>query len=230
MTARRALIAAVAAGALLFASCRQDKPASEPGASLPASTPPAVTAVDGPPVIVAPAKGTSVAPGGTVHVVVQAPRATRVMLVGPETSLTDEAAPFEFDLVIPTAALGSFPIQAFVATAAGAFEESNTVTLSVLGPTLQSMKVEPHDMILTGIGSTRSLIVLGLYSDGVERDITDPSTGTIYLTERPEVASVSPAGLVTALSPGAVNVTARQESRERGYVLHQATVSIMVMP
>jgi hypothetical protein len=150
--------------------------------------------------------------------------------VGPGTSLTDDAAPFEFDLVIPAAALGNFPIQAVGASATGAFAESNTVTLTVLGPTLQSMKIVPRDMILLGPGSTQSLVVLGTYSDGVERDITDPSTGTTYIASSGGVVSVSPAGVVTALSPGAATVTARQERRDRGYVVHQTSVGINVFP
>ena len=177
--------------------------------------------------IVAPAPGTRVAPGATVRVVVQA-SSTRILLVGPETSLVDDAAPFEFDLVIPAAVVGNFPIQAFGASDAGTFEKSDIVTLSVLGPTLKSMRMVSPTMILTGVGSTRNLSVLGMYSDGVERDITDPSTGTIYEASSGGVVSVSPAGVVTALSPGAATVVAW--NGDITVARHNAVVSISVFP
>lgn len=215
--ARRAVIATVSAGVLVL-GCG---PAEQVGPR--AERQPPAAAPAGPvPVIVAPATGTVVAPGESVRVVVEA-NSTRVMLVGPETSVIDEAAPFEFDLVIPAAAVGSFPIKAMGASAEGAFAESNTVTLSVRGPTLQSMKVVPRDMILVGPGSTQSLVVLGTYSDGVERDITDPSAGTTYVASSEGVVGVSPAGVVTALSPGVGSVTAWNQP-------HNATVTVHVMP
>jgi hypothetical protein len=173
-------------------------------------------------VIVSPAEGAVVSPGSSVRVVVQA-TSTRVMIVGPGISAIDDAAPFEFDLVIPTTAVGSLPIQAFGDSATGTFAESNTVTLSVMGGSLQSMKMVPREMILFGPGSTQSLAVLGTFSDGVTRDITDPSTGTVYIASAGGVVSVSPAGLVTAVSFGAASVTARNGP-------HGATVSINVMP
>ena len=90
------------------------------------------------------------------------------------------------------------------------------------------MKIVPPDMILVGPGSTRSLIVLGIYSDGVERDITDPSTGTIYEASSGGVVSVSPAGVVTALSPGAATVIAHNGDITVGR--HNAHVGINVFP
>jgi hypothetical protein len=221
ITERLAVIAAVSAGVLL--ACNSAEQAGQRAErESPAAAPPGPV-----PVIVAPAPGTRVAPGETVRVVVQA-SSTRVMLVGPETSLTDDAAPFEFDLVIPAAAVGNFPIQAFGASATGSFAESNTVTLTVLGPTLRSMKMVPREMILVGPGSTQSLIVLGVFSDGVERDITDPSTGTIYEASSGGVVSVSPAGVVTALSPGAASVVAWNGDVRVGR--HNAHVGINVFP
>lgn len=217
ITARRAVIAAVSAGVLFWASCRQNKAASGPGVSVPAAT-----SVGPVPVIVAPATGTVVAPGESVRVVVQA-SSTRVMLVGPETSLTDDAAPFEFDLLIPAGAVGSFPIQAFGASDTGTFAESNTVTLSVRGPRLQSMQMVPREMMILAPGSTQSLSVLGTYSDGVTRDITEPSAGTTYIARGEGVVSVSPAGVVTALSLGVGSVIAWNQP-------HNASVTVHVMP
>lgn len=141
--------------------------------------------------IVAPATGTVVAPGTSVHVVVQASW-TRVLLVGPGTTAIDEAAPFELDLSIPAEAVGSFAIKAFGASDTGAFSASNTVTLSVVPPaSLQSLRAVAPDLILFGPGSTHSLVVLGTYSDGVTRDVTDASTGTVYRANRPEIERVA---------------------------------------
>jgi hypothetical protein len=211
ITARRSLrlvIAAVSAAVLCWASCGRKKSTSEPPGPVP--------------VIVAPATGTVVAPGASVHVVVQT-SSTRVLLVGRGTSATDDAAPFEFDLLIPTEAVGPFPIQAFGASATGTFAGSNTVTLNVQPGSLQSMRIVSGDVILKGPGDTESLAVLGTYSDGVTRDITHASTGTTYYASSGGGVSVSPAGLVTWGSPGTATVVARNGR-------HQASVRVTVLP
>jgi hypothetical protein len=191
------------------------------GASLPA------TALFGPdPVITTPAPNTVVTSGVPQLVVVDAPTATRVLLVGPETIEVDDTAPFEFQFMIPARAAGNFPIRAFAAYATGSFGQSNAVNLVVRTRpvvTLQSLTIEPLQTTLA-IGSTRQLAVLGRYSDGVTRDITDASTGTTFhFDSGGNVVSVSSAGLVTALSRGTASIRARNGS-------HDASVSIFVLP
>ena len=215
LAARRALvITAVSAGVLVLGCRKAEQAGPRAESEAPAASP-------GGPVIVTLATGAVVSPGQSVHVVVEA-TSTKMMIVGPGISAIDYVAPFEFDLVIPTTAAGSLPIQAFGASATGGFEESNTVTLSVVGGSLQLVQIVPKEMILFGPGSTQQLSVLGTFSDGVTRDITDPSTGTRYRTERPAIATVSPAGVVTAGSPGTVNVYASNGMR-------QASVNVSVL-
>src|SRR5438552_854123 len=90
------------------------------------------------------------------------------------------------------------------------------------GAPMHRFEIVAPSMIRFGAGSTRSLHVLGMYGDGVQRDLTEPSTGTTYETSRPEIASVSPEGLVTAGSPGAATVVARNAG-------HQTSTGVTVL-
>ena len=70
---------------------------------------------------------------------------------------------------------------------------------------LDSLSISPDSFTLTSAGETRQLTVTGTYSDGNTEDLTAASTGTTYTSSNPDVALVSPDGLVTA---GTANGTA----------------------
>src|SRR5882724_9762531 len=62
---------------------------------------------------------------------------------------------------------------------------------------------------------------MGVYPGGVNVDITTAATGTVYVVTNPAIATVSPNGLVQAVSPGTVIVQASNSGA-------QALVSISV--
>ena len=77
-------------------------------------------------------------------------------------------------------------------------------------PELLSVRIVPETVELEGAGATRQLLVMGRYSDRLERDVT--SLGRWEFSNA-GVAAVSPGGKVEALAEGVTNVTARLGSR-----------------
>jgi pimeloyl-ACP methyl ester carboxylesterase len=162
--------------------------------------------------------GTISAPGQTVHVVVQANAGVsvdRVLLVGPGLGAEDPVSPFEFDVVIPDDSLGDFALSAVGVDGAGNLFTSNSVTLRIAATSaLQSVDIIPGTVTFVNVGEATALSVLGSFDDGIVRSITGQTTGTIYSVSDPSIASVSPAGVVTAVSGGTTVVVARNGSRQ----------------
>ena len=67
------------------------------------------------------------------------------------------------------------------------------------GPKLRSLRIVPHDPTIRGANAAQHFLVLGAYSDGVERDLTDQS---VFSLSNSRVAKVEPSGRITALADG----------------------------
>jgi len=164
--------------------------------------------------ITSPASGTVVAPGQSVNVTLVANSGvtlSSVLLVGPSVAQVDSAPPFEIMFQVPFEAVGDYVISAAGTDGAGQYYSSNQVTLVVQpSAALVSLSIAPDSPVLFGAGDTLQLAVVGSYSDGVDRDVTD--LGTIFDSANPGIATVSGTGLVTAVTTGAVLVTAEKDS------------------
>lgn len=180
--------------------------------------------------ITAPPAGTIVRPGDTVHVVVDTipgDLVSTVLLVGPETTAVDTQPPFEFDLLVPSNAIGSFTIDAAGKDANGDwYTTTNPVTLRAT-PTaaLVALHIIPQEPIIFGVGQVRPLMVTGDYADAISRNISKPQTGTIYLTSTPSIVSVDEQGLVTSLSPGIGTVIVQNSG-----VQDSSSVTVIAVP
>ncbi|MCY3759222.1 MAG: DUF1549 domain-containing protein, partial [Acidobacteria bacterium] len=77
-------------------------------------------------------------------------------------------------------------------------------------PELLSVRIVPEAVELEGAGATRQLLVMGSYSDRLERDVT-----SLIRWEFSDagVAAVSPGGRVEALAEGVTDLTARLGTR-----------------
>ncbi|MEE9261260.1 MAG: hypothetical protein V3U95_01610, partial [Dehalococcoidia bacterium] len=150
-------------------------------------------------IITSPADGTGVFSGDTVLVVVEPEAGVvvyRVLLVGgsggaggPIAAVVDESSPFEFNLPIPAEAIGVFKLSAIGSDSSGNLLGSgnlfgsNEISLQVTPlAALQSMTLRPRNAILVTTGESLNFGVLGSFADGIVRDITSPTAGTVYLT------------------------------------------------
>lgn len=94
---------------------------------------------------------------------------------------------------------------------------------------LHSLQVTPVDPTLAG-ATTQQLTATGRYEDASERDVTAEAA---WASSRPEVATVSAAGLVTPLGAGTTTVTASLQGVSGSTVLtvtNAQLVSIEVTP
>ncbi len=84
--------------------------------------------------------------------------------------------------------------------------EGKTATLSVTvaGPALTSVAVTP-DMLQLGAGATVQFVATGAFADGSTRNVSSEAAWT---SSTPAVASVSAAGLVTAMTAGTTTIEA----------------------
>jgi cysteine-rich repeat protein len=165
--------------------------------------------------ITAPPAGTAVTSGAVTHVIVEPdPGVTvsSVLLVGPAVAVVDAPAPFEFDLIVPNDAAGSFTLTAYGTDGAGSFFGSPAVDLIVTpAATLTGIMLLPQDPILFSLGETRQLSAIGIYNDGIVRVLTSASTGTIYLSNDPDLVSVSADGLLSALGVGRTTIVVQND-------------------
>ena len=73
--------------------------------------------------------------------------------------------------------------------------------------------------ILTNIGATLQLTTTATLPDGSTADVTPTSTGTSYRCTTPSVATISPEGLITAVTSGNCLFIAQHEGRTATFIL-----------
>jgi hypothetical protein len=73
---------------------------------------------------------------------------------------------------------------------------------------LQRLVIQPPPA-LSFTGQVVQLEVMGIFADGVSRDLTGPETGTLYETSNAAVLGVDPSGLLQARSNGTASVRVR---------------------
>lgn len=78
------------------------------------------------------------------------------------------------------------------------------VSVSVNIVTLTGLIAEPDSIEFASIDETRPILIRGLYSDGTSQRLT---TGVSFATANPYVATVTSAGLVTAMGEGTTRIS-----------------------
>jgi hypothetical protein len=109
--------------------------------------------------------------------------------------------------------------------------ESQTISISVTLPptvTLQGLKSAlGNKLFLVMIGENEQLYIKGVYSDGVERDLSSALTGTTYTSSDEKVVTIDKDGLVTAKSVGTARITVKNSKHE---LVVEAEVKDIVKP
>ena len=78
-------------------------------------------------------------------------------------------------------------------------------------PVPRSLGIAPSTAVLSAVAATVQLAVTATFSEANPVDFTSQSAGTTYTTSNPAIATVSPDGLVTAVSSGTVLISAMNE-------------------
>jgi Bacterial Ig-like domain (group 2) len=96
---------------------------------------------------------------------------------------------------------------ATITAANGNFSTTSTVTLTLPPVTVTGVTLSPPSLTLTALGSTVQLNFEENLSDGTSQSLTN-AAGTTYQSDTASVATVSAAGVVTAVGNGTATITA----------------------
>ncbi|QSQ13474.1 choice-of-anchor A family protein [Myxococcus landrumensis] len=179
--------------------------------------------------IVSPAPGTPVSPGATVTVVTEGTEGFVPVLAyisGAGRVATMDEPPFTTTFQIPTEAIGTVQLVATGINAQKRMRASTPIFLPVVSSArLGVISVINGDGVLHGVGATLNLTVNGHYDDGIIRDITAQTLGTIYSSSNDGIATVTPAGVVTATGVGIATIVIRN-----GTVTTSISVTVLEKP
>lgn len=173
--------------------------------------------------IVSPPQGTQAAPGSTVRVVVDVDTGlytpTEVIAGSANMrfgvpSTTDNAAPYELDLVMPARGwMGVLDIAIIVKTATDSFSGPD-LRLEIV-PETPPTKLEfsnPHYIIDTpvnpALASQRKLRISAQYPDGETRSLENVLSDVSFVSNNPSVVTVDEVGQMTVVAPGTTYITA----------------------
>lgn len=161
-------------------------------------------------IVSAPEPGATVTAGSTFPVSVAGAvgfTPARIILgYGPAATAVDGPS-FAGLLDVPEEAVGDIELLATAEDAGGRIAAAPPITLHVEVPAdLTGLIVPAGPVILSATTPSAPIPVTGTFSDGIERDVSDGSAGTVYLSADPAVVAVDEDGTVTALKSGATVV------------------------
>lgn len=129
----------------------------------------------------------------------------RFALIGGTNVMELTQEPFICDFVVPASAAGALRLVA-LAIDSGGEPSAQFITLQVQpGASLEGISVEPQALEMRA-SKCCQLRVLGQFSDGVVRDITRGSAGTVYASGDETVVGVDTNGMVCALQNTSLGV------------------------
>jgi pimeloyl-ACP methyl ester carboxylesterase len=113
------------------------------------------------------------------------------------------------EFVIPLEFVGALEVTAFATNDMDRFAMSEPLVLNVAAPApLSGIAIVTPDPTIFPFETERRISVAGDYDDGIVRDITHPSTGTVYQSSHPAVAEVSENGVIIPIDEGFTTVIA----------------------
>jgi len=157
--------------------------------------------------------GAQVAPGEVLPVKVTAANGfdlQQALVVSRFDAVLVESPDFEGELTVPEDFLGGIELLAFGVDPADTFTVIDTpVAVSVtIDSELTGLSILNTDMLLFEADDLRQVYVNGTFADGQTRSITDPGTGTVYISADPDIAEVTANGVVIGLVGGITTISA----------------------
>lgn len=201
--------------------------AALPPADPSATTPVSFSIVANGLTITSPLDGDQVVPGSTLQVSIEADPGIDANMLGLVTQsasaiLDAPSFPLVVDLLIPENSPPALDLLAFGFNPAGDLLISEPIQL---GATPEGELLHVHlldrNPFLFGMGDTQLVNVLGLYDDGIERNIASSAAGTTYTSSDPTIFTVTPEGVLEATGPGRATLVARN-----GMVMDSVTVDV----
>lgn len=155
--------------------------------------------------ITEPADGSVFVPGESFNVTVASQNGfelQKALLLSKETGVALDSEPFNGELIVPMDSLGPLQLWAIGSDSFGNFTYSDPIILRVeTSLDLTSINIINGDIVLVDANEERQVVVSGLFSDGIFRNITNDAS-TFFTMVNPNVASVTADGIVSAVSEG----------------------------
>ena len=108
---------------------------------------------------------------------------------------------------------GAFPLNTVIDQISFDDEDQNPISLDISSTAL---------LLIPAENPSTQLTVFGNFPGDTQVDLSASSTGTLYVSSNPSIATVSPGGLVTAVSSGSILVSVRNDGA-------MATIPIQVL-
>jgi pimeloyl-ACP methyl ester carboxylesterase len=161
-------------------------------------------------VVSIPEPGTIVTAGSTFPVSVAGAAGfipARIFLGYGPAAVAVDGASFSGVLDVPEEAAGDIELLITAEDAAGRVAAAAPIALHVDVPAdLTGLTVPAEPVLLSATTPSAAIPVTGTFDDGLERDVSESSAGTIYLSADPAVATVDADGTITAVKAGSTIV------------------------
>lgn len=130
-----------------------------------------------------------------------------VLIFSSEDGLEVDSAPFQGSLDIPVSYLGPMQIAAMGRSTDGTITFSEEIEVQVeTDLTLNALEVIQRNPVLFDFTDRRQLGVLGTFSDGIVRDVSSASAGTVYTSNNENIVRITEDGVLVPVSEGQTTV------------------------
>lgn len=162
--------------------------------------------------IAAPSPGAVVTPGQDLTVSLTASGSSgivEVLVQAADRTAVVSGSPLDLLLSVPEDYVGPLTISAFGKNVSEVFFTAESVVVDVVPvATLDDIQIEPRFLSVEAPGGVEVARVFGVYSDGVERDVTDLAGLELFALDA-DLLIVRPGGELTALKSGETILIAR---------------------
>lgn len=168
--------------------------------------------------ITAPVHGAVFAPGADIPVSVAALgdfALASALVFSPEDGVMIDAPPFEGTITVPQGFLGPLQIGALGKAADGTVSFSDPIEVLIKTDLdVTSIEIVQRNPVLFDHTDRRQLAIMGSFTDGIVRNVTHPSTGTVYSSANTSIAKVTENGLLVPVSEGETTIVVQNGLRQ----------------
>jgi pimeloyl-ACP methyl ester carboxylesterase len=165
--------------------------------------------------ITSPTNGQVFAPGASVTVNVSITGgllandvSVLIPMIGTQEGVNYNGSSYQVTFTIPNTVAGPFQLTPIITDTSNNTIVGIATTIAVR-PTAPpvSLTLSQSNYVLTAVGATERIDVIGNYGGGVQRDLTSSASGTTYRSSNTSVITVDSEGQVTAAGFGTASVT-----------------------
>lgn len=186
--------------------------------------------------ITSPNNGDVIAPGSQLNVNIEIDpslKPEKAIVISNFSSAVDVVFPFEFVLKVPKDASGPMKIAVGILDTNGDFFTSIPVEV-IVKPAEEPLDLLVQSYLTFDYPDNSEIIekisVIGLYDNGIQRNLSGSKTGTTYRSSDTEVVTVDSEGILTPVGPGVAVVTSEYMGLEGQTVISVSQEGVFLPP